>query len=565
MKPKKLSAKVIKKTQCPSCMDSGQDNLAVYSDGSSYCFGCQVFNGTKETTPTQHPDLVQGTCNDLVSRGIHKSTCEFFDYQVGKNDKEEYIHIANYKNDYGTTVAQKIRTKDKQMYITGNTKELPLYGRWLYNANPNVYVTIVEGEIDCLSVAQVRGLQYPVLSVPAGAHSAKKALEENLDYLSKFKYVILAFDNDEAGRAAMEDCTDLFEYGRVRICSWTAKDPNDLLVQGREHEIGDCLLRAKAITPKNIVTVSDILDKVLKQPKHGKAYPWNSLTEITYGFRSGEIHIVVGANGIGKTQFIQEIVFHFLKDDMNIGLFSFEQSPESTIQRLVGSRVGKKLHIPSEDWNNDEIREVALEFDERIFLYNHTHAISIDDIKNYIRYLNKVKGVQLIIIDNLKGLRKGHAESRGYLQDCMLEFQALAREIGITFILLSHVAKDKYNYQAYVSTSPKSREDLDLSAEEVTRRIKKPGMEWESGRMPSKENVEGESAVCDLADFVFALARNTVSEDPIARITTKVKCLKSRLDGSKTGRIFDLIYTDSGALVEPGTNHSLFANRESPY
>ena len=41
--------------------------------------------------------------------------------------------------------------------------------------------------------------QLPVVSVPGGAHSAKKALAKQLNYLMGFDEVVLMFDGDEAG------------------------------------------------------------------------------------------------------------------------------------------------------------------------------------------------------------------------------------------------------------------------------------------------------------------------------------------------------------------------------
>lgn len=544
-----MTSKVIKRTQCPNCLDTGKDNLTVYEDGSSFCFACNI---SKPKT------LLDGSPKDLTARRITRETCAHFKYHIGKYTgkiggracKEEPVHIANYIDNYGNIVAQKLRTRTKEMIILGKAKEMSLYGQWLYQPNDKLFVTVVEGEIDALSVAQAQGVQFPVVSIANGAANAKKELEKHLPWLMGFKYVILAFDNDEAGRKATEECVELFEYGKVRVVQWPLKDANEMLQAGRADELKSLLFNAKVIVPDNIVTVSDILDKILTQPQRGIDYPFPSLTDITYGFRLGEIHIIVAANGIGKTEYMKELMYFLLSQQLKVGLFSFEQDPESTIQRLIGSKLKLKLHIPGSEWDKEKIKASALELDNKIYLYNHVNS-GAKVLENSIRYLAKAKDVKLIIVDNLKGLKKGNSDTKGYLQEVMLTFQSLARELKLTFFLLSHVAKDKYSYQAYVSTSPKHLETYSsLNAEDIEQLVKRPGMEWESGRMPSKENVEGESAVCDLADYVFALARNTVSEDSMESRTTRVKCLKARLDGSKTGKQFKLFYSDDGSLEE---------------
>ena len=176
--------------------------------------------------------------------------------------------------------------------------------------------------------------------------------------------------------------------------------------------------------------------------------------------------------------------------------------------------------------------------------------MEVSDILRTMRYLAVAEDKKLFIIDNLKGLDLNErAKANGFMK----ALQALCLELQITVILLSHVAKDKYQYQAYVSTSPKNKDLYETqTAEDMQQLIKRPGMEWESGRMPSKENIDGHSVISDLADYVFALARHTTSEDDTEQRTLRVKALKTRLDGSKAGTIFKLYHQDNGRLVEKG-------------
>lgn len=546
-------ARVIRKEQCPICKDSGQDNLAIYDDGSSFCFACNKANVNKEVA-----NWIKGHAQDINARGLTAETLKFFDYQVGKDRTGQAVHIANYFDDRDRLIAQKIRTKDKKFKIIGDGKDLPLYGKWKWSPNPNISITITEGEIDCLSVAASQGCQYPVVSIPTGASQAKKVLERNLPWLMGFKFVTLAFDNDKDGKKATQECIDLFEPGKVKVVDWgNAKDANELLKDGKVDELRQALRYAKTIMPERIVSSGDIMDRILQRPTKGIEYPWPTLTDITYGFQPSEIHVIVAANGIGKTEYVKDLMYHFLDRGMNIGLFSFEQSPESTIRRIVGAKLGQKLHLPDAHWDEARIREEAMKLNDRLFLYDKAGSGDDEEIMRSIRYLAKAKDVKLIIIDNLKGLGGNGDTER--MTNNMKKFQALKIELGITIILLSHVAKDKIGRQAYVTTSPKKKEEyLSQTAEELANLINKPGLEWESGRIPTKENVEGASAVCDLADYVFALARNTTAENPDEQRTLIVKTIKARLDGSKNGKVFKLYHSNSGRLEEQGTASDIF-------
>lgn len=559
-------SKVVRKEQCPNCLDSGKDNLAVYEDGSKYCFGCGKA-GKKV--------FVDGKIMELKSRRIDQETCRHYSYQVGQYTgtigkrqlEDEWVRIVNYYDNSNKLIAQKLKTVNKEMKLVGNGKSLPLYGQWKWQPNEKLFITITEGEEDALAISQVQSHQFPVVSLPNGAQAAEKSIKENLNYLLGFKYVVLAFDNDEAGADACSKCLTLFEPGKARVVNFNGfKDANDMLLQGKDKELKDAIYRAKVIEPDHIVSVEQIIDKVLVQPQFGMDYPWKSLTNITYGYQPGEIHVVVASTGVGKTEYIKEILFHLLDKDMKVGLFSFEQNPDNTVRRLVGAKLGLKLHLPGSDWNAAKIKEEALKFNEKIYLYDKAGKVDVADLFNSIRYLARVKDVSFFVVDNLKAL--GLSSDYEKAEDFMNGLKGLCKELNVTTVLLSHVAKDKYGQTVYTTTSPKDPDKyFSQTAEETDAILKKPGLDWESGRMPTIANVEGGGIITQLADYVFALARNSTSEDREESKLMRVKALKTRLDSSYTGKVFKLTYTHEGKLEEIGNVSINFnsINSSSPF
>lgn len=546
--------------QCLDCAlegrDTSKDNLIIYADGGKYCHACGK---------TEKKIFLDGENLAMEKRRITADTCKFYDYRItqytgwighGKKKRycdNEWVRVMSWFTDKGQIKMQKIKTQLKEMKLIGNTKNLELWGKTKVPLTDKLFITITEGEEDAMAVAQVQGCQYPVVSLPNGVSSARKVLESELQYLQKFKYVVLAFDSDEAGQAAMQDClaSDLFEPGKVKVCTWTRKDANDMLVHGEDKEITHCLFNAKVIEPDNIVTVENIIDKIMIQPQFGSSYPWPSMTEITYGAQFGEIHIVVGATGIGKTEFIKELLFHFLDKSVKVGLFSFEQNPDNTMRRLIGAKQGIKLHLPGAIWNSTKIKQQALSFNESIYLYDKAGRVDLQDIFHSIRYMAKAKDVKFFVIDNLKAIEVSSDQEKA--QDLMNGLKALCKDLDITVFLLSHVAKDKYGQTVYTTTSPKNPDSyFSQSAEDRDTNLKLPGMDWESGRLPKIENVEGGNIITSLSDYVWALARNTTAEDREEAKVIRVKALKTRLDSSFTGKTFKLYYTDEGKLEEQG-------------
>jgi len=533
-------ANVTHKGPCDRC--SSSDAMATYDDGGTYCFSCQTSTkGDDDMEPTKKvnkitPMIECGRFMGLESRRISKETCEFFSYQVGSFTgmfngemmRDEQLHIANYCDEFGEIVAQKLRASGKRISTRGDGKKMSLYGQWKYQPTEKLFITVTEGEIDCLSVAEAQGKQFPVVSIPKGAGAAKKAIQENLEWLQGFKYVVLGFDNDEAGKAATKECVDLFEPGKVRIAKWSLKDPNDLLVAGRRSEIKDALWQAQEIRPDKICGPADVLQNILVRPDTGVEWPWKAFTQCTLGLREKQLILLGAAPGIGKSEMVKDIVLHCATvANVPSGIFSFEQDVSETMQRLIGGMLNKKLHLPGDWWDPEAIKEKAKLLEGKVFAYDSWGGAKVEDIAPKMRYLAKAHGVKLFVIDHLTALAaKMDGDERRGIEKAMELLASLTRELKCSIILVSHLARDKKQGH--------TKEDG-----------------WGHGRKPALENFKGSGAIESWADAVFGLSRNADSTDEVEKRVLKVECLKARLDGSKRGYSFALIYNnDTGKLDE---------------
>ena len=124
----------------------------------------------------------------------------------------------------------KEKDPQKNFKWVGKNEDDQLFGQHLFGSGKTIVVT--EGELDALSVWQARP-NWPVVSVPGGAHSAKKALAKQLNYLMGFDEVVLMFDGDEAGAQAAEECVGLFPHDKVFLASLGSyKDASEALQAG---------------------------------------------------------------------------------------------------------------------------------------------------------------------------------------------------------------------------------------------------------------------------------------------------------------------------------------------
>lgn len=557
--------KVIERKTCNNCQslggDTANDNQVVYEDYSSYCFACGwvVSNKDNKTTNYIEKDMLEKTDKiDLSDRGISKAVAEkygvFSTIQNGKS-----LNVFPVFDTSGKQVKQKIKEIGNKKYQTqlGDTKTNTLFGQHIFNPSQNIPIIITEGEEDALAAHDMLG--YPAVTSIKGANSLREAITENLEWLSGFKHVVLCFDNDDPGIKATSECVELFEPGKVRVATLPLKDANDMLLAGRQEEFKKCIWNASISKPDTIVFPSDVVDKVLERPKVGLPWPWPSLTQVTYGHRFGETYLIYGATGIGKTEVTDELIFSQIDAGVHCGIFSFEQYPEERIRRMVSKKLNKRIYQPGcADWDVDEIRSTVEWLNDKVALYNPVSGVlSIDKILINIRYLNKLSGTRFFILDNLKAMATNPyidgkiVPDYQYVSYVTNKLTLLARELKITIIIINHVRKNDINISAKVSSY-----DMQ-NGWNAADAINQEGFSWESGRVPTIADSFGGGSVCDLVDYVIALSRNTISDNPLTKRTLCFTILKSGKFNSKyTGFKFNTYYDDStGRLIEGERNN----------
>lgn len=511
---------------CENCGSSDANSL--YSDNHQFCFACNTHvkgdgscSNTAETTTRSEKGLITGTYQDLIKRGIREDTCRKFGYQVGEYHGRA-AHIAPYYDASGTLIAQKIRTPDKDFPVLGDTKGQAgcLFGSQLWNSGKKIIVT--EGEIDCMTVSQVQGNKWPVVSVPNGASGAKKSVMKNLEYLNKFEEVIFMFDMDEPGKKAANECVELLEPGKAKIASLPFKDPNECLQKGQPEAIVQAIWNAKAFRPDGIISGEDLWEEIQKNEVIPSIpYPWDALTALTKGARQGELVTLTAGSGVGKSAVVREVAHHLLKNQQTVGMIMLEENPKRTALGLMGIELNKPLHLSREGVDEADIQRAFRDTvgSGRVFLYNHFGSSDLDNLLSRVRFLAKGCGCKWIVLDHLSivvsGL--GDGDERRLIDNAMTALRTLVEETGVGLFLVSH--------------------------------LKRPsdGKGHEEGAKTSLSQLRGSHAIAQLSDMVIGLERNQQGKDP--NVTT-LRVLKNRFSG-ETGLAGFLQYDrDTGRLSE---------------
>lgn len=523
------------KEPCPSC--GSRDNLARYSDGHGYCFGCEYYEkggeaveGTK--TSKRKGDFIRGTPAALSKRRITEETCRFWKYHV-----HDGRQVANYYRD-GELVAQKLRGRDKKFSVIGEGKRMPLYGQWLWGSAKGKRLVIVEGEIDALTVSQAQGNKWPVVSVPQGAPSAAKAVAREIEWVEQFDEVIIAFDMDEPGQDAAKEVAMLLTPGKARIACLPEKDPNACLVAGNQKGLIQALWEAKTYRPDGLVSVDDLIEEAKKPIKHGLPWCFPSLTALTYGRREGDVYTFGAGTGIGKTDlFTQQIEFDINELGERVGVIYLEQKPLETVKRIAGKAGGRRFHVPDDGWAQAELDTELAKLRGKAVFYDSWGGTDWEVVREKIRYMRHSEGIRLIYLDHLTAMADT-ANERESLEQLMKELATLANELGLIIHLVSHLSTPE-------------------------------GKPHEEGGRVMVRHFKGSRAIGFWSFFMFGLERDQQAEDPERRKITTFRVLKDRYTGQATGKTFGLSYDEAtGRLFEcelpkEGESDSPFRERDS--
>ncbi len=437
----------------------------------------------------------------LLKRGISEETCCFWKYTVSEF-KGQPCQIANYADDQGQVIAQKVRMANKEFTFLGDTKSVGLFGQHLWRDGGKM-VVITEGEIDALSMSQVQNNRWPVVSVPNGAQGAKKAIQKSLDWLEKFESVVFMFDNDEHGIPAAKECAQLLTPGKAKIATLPLKDANEMLVAGRGGELIQAMWSAKTFRPDGIVAGTEMWDLITKDDYvPSRPYPWACLNTKTRGLRRGELVTFAAGSGVGKSQVCREIAHSLLLGGESVGYIALEESTKRTALGLMGIALNKPLHITTNGTSDEQLKRAfeATVGSGHCYLYDHFGSLDSSNLVSRVRYLAHGCGCGWIVLDHLSIVVSGIADGdeRRILDNTMTALRSLVQETGVGMILVSHLKRPE-------------------------------GKGHEEGAQTTLGQLRGSAAIGQLSDMVIGLERNQQSKTK-ANVTT-LRVLKNRFSG----------------------------------
>lgn len=525
---------------CPHC--GGHDPATIYSDGHGYCFSCNTRwweDGRKEYDKEPYErkvirmveEVEQGKIREIADRCISEDACKKFGVRTLVKDHKIQKHFYPYYNKAGEKVAEKTRIcESKQFFWSGAHHEIQLFGAQC-QPTTGKFVVVSEGESDCLSLWQALGGRYTVVSLPDGCTSFK-ALKQNYDYLDKFDSIVLCLDGDKAGRDAVEKAVQFLPQKKLKIMRLPEdlKDPNAFLMAGKTQELVNHFWRAEPYTPKDIVNISTMFDRLLDYRKSHQyiSTPWYGLNDIIQGTRPGQVVVLASGSGQGKSLFLKTWMMHVANTtDTHIGTIYLEETPEETVLSLMSQVAGKNLK-KNAIYDACSVEELKGYFEavgagSKIDLFDPISSTEPEYICNKIRYMAIVRDCKYIILDHLTFIAEAEEDVKRSLDRLMNNLHKLAVELGLVILCACHLRKS--------AVSAKSAE--------------------EGGRI-TLADMKDSSSIYQLSDVCIALERNSQDPDPDKANTTLIRVLKNRDFGEKGPATAVFYEKETTRLIEVG-------------
>jgi len=525
-----MTSKFLRHIACEHC--GSTDGNSLYDDGHTHCFVCgktEFEHQIEERSvmrdavaPRKTPVELKGTIKSIPDRGITQQTCEKFGVT-----QDEGKHYYPYTDAGSNVVAVKVRNvSDKSFSIGGRFTEATLFGQHLFHGSGK-YVTIYEGELDALAGYQLTGSQWPSVSIRNGAQAALKDCKAQYEWLNSFENIVICFDADEPGQKAAKEVAELFGQ-KAKIVKHKSgyKDACEYLQAGATKEFVNEWWKAETYIPDGIVNAADLWEEICKpEPVAEAQYPWKGLNKLLYGLRRAELITVTAGSGLGKSQFLREILYHLLKTTQwNIGGLFLEESTRKTARSIMSLHANKLLHLPDTPVTEQELKDA---FDNtlgthRIYLFDHFGSSDVDNISNRIRYMAKACDCKVIFLDHISIVVSGldNGDERKAIDSMMTKLRTLVQELEVTLICVSHLRRPQGNAG------------------------------HEDGQAVSLSQLRGSGAIAQLSDAVITLERNSMAENESERHRTRVAVAKNRYNGY-TGPACDLQYVkETGRMIE---------------
>jgi len=157
-----------------------------------------------------------------------------------------------------------------------------------------------------------------------------------------------------------------------------------------------------------------------------------------FKIRMGEISLVTGYSGHGKSAWLNQVMLHLMKHEKTM-IASFEMLPKATLGRMC-QQTGEAMP------NDEYILDFLTKLESNLYLYDPEGSTSTKKVLEVIYYCAEKLGVKIMVIDSL--MKCGVNEDDLNRQKKFLDDLAVAsRDLDIHLFVVAHSRKTNSDYE----------------------------------------------------------------------------------------------------------------------
>lgn len=205
---------------------------------------------------------------------------------------------------------------------------------------------------------------------------------------------------------------------------------------------------------ESVSKVLGMFEDIAKNPDKLKGVPsgFKKLDKMTNGFHGGELIIIAGRPGMGKTSLAMNMVEHAaLNKKCSCAVFSLEMSRESLTQRSICSVAGVPMSdalsgkLTAQQW--ESLWNAGEGFSHSKIFIDDTSNITVSQMLSKCRRLKSKYGLDLVLIDYIQLMeaddRKSKENRQTEVASISRNLKIMARELDVPVLALSQLRREQ--------------------------------------------------------------------------------------------------------------------------
>lgn len=435
-------------TICPFCQHPNRKFYVTITDGLYKCFHCNAAGKwlVKSKLLTINKEL-----SNNFDKYVTKSIDNLFNTREGRqyglhyllNRKLSYEIIKYFRLGYSvddnsivipTSYDKHIYSVDKRFINDDNSQRYTsLSGSIKIPFNID-YVSlggsccmVTEGQFDCMSAIQL----IPNL-VTIGLPGKEVSLNKWIEQLKSFEKIYLALDMGEETITNIQTLSSLLKPYRCYRVIFPAKDLNDLLVNNPDAKqvLIQSLVSAEKLGTPLVATIGDLLPDI--KDSYTNNYKsistgFEILDSITGGHRSGELTVLLGASGKGKSTLAATLATNVARQGYKTLFGSFELSfCSEVLPKILSFLTQENREVTKVPWDQYEKMALTLHNTDSLRVLTREGVTPLTEVIDAIHIAYK-EGVRFVVLDHLHYFVKADKEERLHLVEAMKSLKQLTR------------------------------------------------------------------------------------------------------------------------------------------